>query len=219
MLLHNILSREDNMKMKRYIPSAICAVGVTTLIGLFMARMIAVEFKPQKKEEPKTFNVNPVEPDIELDIIRKEQPLLVKVETPPPPPKIIRQRAEKPQERIGTVTRADSIFTVPKIIHITKTVVSDRDSQPFIRIPPVMPPRAEKSGHCKVWFDVSPEGSTHNVIANYCTQALFKRPAIKSAQKWKYKPKISGGRPVSRSGVESIIRFRLTDARGELIPE
>jgi len=82
-----------------------------------------------------------------------------------------------------------------------------------------MPPRAEKSGHCTVRFDVSPEGSPFNVTAPYCTQSLFKRASVKSVEKWKYNPKIVDGRSVARSGVESKITFRLSDERGKLIPE
>ena len=82
-----------------------------------------------------------------------------------------------------------------------------------------MPPRAEKSGHCKVRFDVSPEGAPFNVQATYCTQSLFERASIKSVQKWKYNPKIVDGRAVARSGVESKITFKLTDERGRMIPE
>ena len=82
-----------------------------------------------------------------------------------------------------------------------------------------MPPRAERSGHCKVRFDVSPEGQPFNIVSTYCTQSLFERASIKSVQKWKYKPKTVEGRSVARSGVESKITFRLTDERGKLIPE
>ena len=35
--------------------------------------------------------------------------------------------------------------------------MSDRDPQPLVRIPPIMPTRAEKSGHCRIRFDVIPE--------------------------------------------------------------
>jgi len=100
-----------------------------------------------------------------------------------------------------------------------KIAVSDRDAQPLVRIPPIMPPRAEKSGHCRVRFDVSPEGAPFNVITTYCTSKVFDRASTKSVQKWKYNPKIVDGRPVSRTGVESKITFRLTDERGKIIPE
>ena len=54
-----------------------------------------------------------------------------------------------------------------------------------------MPPRAEKSGHCKVRFDVSPEGTPFNIDAYSCTQSVFKRESIKATSKFKYNPKNS----------------------------
>ena len=97
--------------------------------------------------------------------------------------------------------------------------VSDREVQPLVRIAPIMPPRAEKSGHCRVRFDVSAEGTPYNVQATYCTQSLFERATIKSVQKWKYNPKMVGGRPVAMTGVVNKVSYRLTDESGRPIPE
>jgi len=97
--------------------------------------------------------------------------------------------------------------------------VSDREVQPLVRISPIMPPRAEKSGHCRVRFNVSAEGTPFDVQATYCTQSLFERATIKSVQKWKFNPKIVNGRPVAMRGVENQVTYKLTDERGQLIPE
>ncbi|MBL4870036.1 MAG: energy transducer TonB, partial [Robiginitomaculum sp.] len=75
------------------------------------------------------------------------------------------------------------------------------------------------SGRCNIRFDVSPEGQPFNIVAVYCSHSVFKRPTIKSVQKWKYQPKIVNGLPVSRSGVETSIKFRILDDRGREIPE
>jgi len=82
-----------------------------------------------------------------------------------------------------------------------------------------MPPRAGKSGHCRMRFDVSPTGVPFNVIATICTDSVFERSSIKSVQRWKYNPKIVDGRAVVRSGVENKITYRLHDERGNIIPE
>ena len=97
--------------------------------------------------------------------------------------------------------------------------VSDRDVQPLLRIAPIMPPRAEKSGHCRVRFNVSAEGAPFDVQTTYCTQSLFERATLKSVQRWKFNPKIVNGRPVAMTGVENKVTYRLTDERGQLIPE
>jgi len=191
-------------------------------VGLFvlMTVLISAEFEPQDKLETASFDINPKVEDIKVIERETKVDKVQKVVPPPPPPMIERAQADKPTEAIASLEGAIPEFETPKIDRSSfKIAVSDRDAQPLVRIPPIMPTRAEKSGHCTVRFDVSPEGQPFNVDANYCTQSLFKRASIKSVQKWKYNPKIVDGRSVARSGVESKITFRLTDERGKIIPE
>lgn len=196
------------------------AAIVTFLLFNLMIALIAGEFKPEEKFAAANFEINPKVDEPKL--IERETVIqqVKKVVTPPPPPQIERQQAAKPTEAIASLEGAIPEFEAPKIDRQNfKIQVSDRDAQPLVRIPPIMPPRAEKSGHCRVRFDVSPEGQPFNVDTTYCTQSLFSRPSIKSVQKWKYNPKIVDGRAVSRTGVESKITFRLADERGNIIPE
>lgn len=196
------------------------AAFVTFALFVAMKILISGDFKPQKKLEAANFEINPTVEDIKVVQRTTKIDKVRKVITPPPPPQIERQQAAKPQEAIASLEGAIPEFEAPKIDRQNfKIQVSDRDAQPLVRIPPIMPPRAEKSGHCTVRFDVSPDGAPFNVTAPYCTQSLFKRASIKSVERWKYNPKIVDGRSVSRTGVESKITFRLTDERGKIIPE
>jgi len=196
------------------------AAFVTVALFVLMTVLISAEFEPQEKGETASFDINPKVEDIKVIERETKVDKVQKVVTPPPPPMIERAQADKPTEAIASLEGAVPDFEAPKIDRGNfKIAVSDRDAQPLVRIPPIMPTRAEKSGHCKVRFDVSPEGQPFNVEAPYCTQSLFSRSSIKSVQKWKYNPKIVDGRSVARSGVESKITFRLTDERGKIIPE
>lgn len=209
-----------NNPMLRWLIFIPVAAIVTFFLFNIMMALIAGDFKPQEKFAAANFEINPTVDDIK--VIKRETKVqqVKKVITPPPPPQIERQQAAKPTEAIASLEGAIPEFEAPKIDRQNfKIQVSDRDAQPLVRIPPIMPPRAEKSGHCKVKFDVSPEGQPFNVEATYCSQSLFKRASIKSVQKWKYNPKIVDGRAVSRSGVESKITFKLADERGRIIPE
>jgi len=204
----------------RWIIGVPVAAFVTISLFLLMMTLIAEEFKPQEKVASASFEINPTVEDIK--VIKRDTKVqqVKKVITPPPPPMIERQQAAKPQERIASLEGAIPEFEAPKIDKQNfKIAVSDRDAQPLVRIPPIMPPRAEKSGHCRVRFDVSPEGAPFNVVTTYCTQKLFERSTIKSVQKWKYNPKIVDGRSVARKGVENKVTYRLTDERGRIIPE
>jgi protein TonB len=198
------------------VPAAI----VTVVLFVLMMSLISEEFKPQDKLDINSFEINPKVEDVK--ILERETTIteIKKIETPPPPPIIERQKADRPAEPIASMEGAVPEFEAPEIDRSQfQITVSDRDAQPLVRIPPIMPPRAEKSGHCKVKFNVSPDGAPFDVETTYCTQSLFSRPTVRSVQKWKYNPKIQDGRPVGRRGVESIIRFRLTDERGNIIPE
>ena len=198
------------------IPAAIVTVGLFML----MIGLISEEFKPQDKIDVADFDINPKVEDVEILERETKVAEIRKIETPPPPPQIERAKADQPSEPVARLEGAIPKFEAPKIDRSQfEIAVSDRDAQPLVRIPPQMPPRAEKSGHCKVRFNVSPEGQPFDVQATYCTERMFESPSIRSVQKWKYNPKIQDGRPVGRTGVESKITFRLTDERGNIIPE
>ncbi len=204
----------------RWIFGIVLAAAVTFFLFTLMRVLIKGEFKLEEKQEKMSFEVNAkIE---EVKVTRKDVKVskVRRVVTPPPPPMIERQQASQPNVPIASLEGAIPEFETPKLDRQNfKIAVSDRDAQPLVRIPPIMPPRAEKSGHCKVRFDVSPQGAPFNVIATYCTGSVFKRSSVKSVQKWKYNPKIVDGRSVARKGVESQITFRLTDERGKMIPE
>jgi len=127
----------------------------------------------------------------------------------PVPPMIERQQAAKPSERLALLDGAIAEFEAPKVDRQSfKIQISDRDVQPLLRIPPIMPVSADKSGHCTLRYDVNSEGIPVNVIATKCTESIFESASVKSVKKWKYNPKIVNGRAIGRSGVESKVSFR-----------
>lgn len=193
-------------------------------VGLFLAMraLIAKEFQPQDKAETASFEINPKVEDIKVIEREIKVDKIQRVDTPPPPPQIERAQADKPTEKIASLEGAIPEFEAPKIDSQNfKITVSDRDAQPLVRIPPIFPPRfsqGDNSGYCTVRFDVSPEGAPFNVQTLVCTSSQLKSATVKSVQKWKYNPKIVDGRAVSRTGVESKIRFDLADERGRVLP-
>jgi len=200
----------------------ILAAVFTVLLFLAMRALISKEFQPQDKSETASFEINPKVEDIKIIERETKVDKIKKVITPPPPPQIERAKADKPTEKIASIEGSIPDFEAPKIDKANfKIAVSDRDAQPLVRIPPIFPPRflqGDNSGYCKVRFDVSPEGAPFNVQTTTCTSSQLERATIKSVQKWKYNPKIVDGRPVSRSGVQSTIRFDLQDERGRKLP-
>jgi len=204
----------------RWIVGIPLAAIFTFILFVAMKALITGDFNPEKKLDAANFDINPQVEDIKVVVRETKVQEIKRVVTPPPPPQIERQQAAKPTEAIASLEGAIPEFEAPKIDRSNfKIQVSDRDAQPLVRIPPIMPPRAEKSGHCKVRFDVSPEGQPFNVVTTFCSSSVFKRASTKSVQKWKYNPKIIDDRAIGRSGVENRVEFRVKDEYGDVIPE
>lgn len=199
------------------------AAVLTTGLMLTMAALIATEFTPQDKAETATFEINPVVEDIPDPIRKLKLDPLQEVDVPPPPPKLSTEPAEAVDLPIIKVAGKITEFEIDDLDfgESFETVQISKDPSPIARIPPVFPPRfaqGDVSGYCRVRFDINPEGRPFNVTATLCTNRLLKSPTVKSVQKWNYTPEIRNGRAISRSGLETTIRFDLADERGKILP-
>ncbi len=190
--------------------------------GLFigMKVLISGDFKAQTKLAATQFEINPVAEDIIIDDGRVKLAVYEKVETPPPPPIIDRTAAVLPTEPITHPLKDVPAFD-PFTLDIkgAEFTISDTDATPVLRVAANMPPRAQRSGHCTVIFDVSPQGEPYNIKTPFCSEPMFERPTLKAVAKWKYRPKIQDGQAVARTGVKNQMSFNLTDERGQIIPE
>lgn len=90
---------------------------------------------------------------------------------------------------------------------------------PLLRVPPMMPRNARRSGHVNVIFDVNDNGRPVNIRAMSTTDKAFVKPALKSIEKWQYSPRDAETDPDLRKEVASKITFRLTARNGRVIPE
>lgn len=198
--------------------AAVVTIGLT----LSMAALIATEFTPQDKAELASYEINPKVEDIpDLKRTLRVDPLR-DIEVPPPPPTTGYEKTVSVNLPIIPVAGKKKDFEMKPIsFDGTFNVNIDKDPTPLVRIPPVFPNRflqGNVSGYCKVRFDISPEGQPFNVETTLCTNKGLRTSTVKSVQKWKYAPKIQNGKPVSRSGLETTIRFDLRGERGELLP-
>jgi protein TonB len=212
--------REGRSKLIRFGFGIPIAGGVTLGLGLIMAALIATEFTPVDKVASVDFSINPVPEDLKiLEERTKPEPLKV-IEIPPAPPTISTLETTKispapvANPQVNDVFKP-VIFTIPR----AKIVQANRNPDPLLRVPPAMPTRADRSGHCDVRLNVDSTGSPYQVEAIYCTQALFERPTVKAVAKWKYRPRIVDGRAVAMEGLTNRVSFHLMDDKGTLIPE
>jgi len=105
------------------------------------------------------------------------------------------------------------------VITPSVTAAEDRDAMPVKRVPPQMPDAAMHSGYCNLSFDLTVGGDPENIKIIMCTDDLFEQSSIEAVGKWKYAPKIQGGKPVTRAAIETRMTFRLANENGDLIPE
>lgn len=202
--------------------TVLTGAGIVTvgLLGL-MTVLIADEFEPKDRIELAAFEINAQPDEVPLLTERTPPKLLDPIEVPPQPPIVDVPVTDRPIEPVYTPGNPGDVFdpkpyVVPTVIRFQK---ADSDPTPLDRVSPTMPPRATRSGHCRISFDISPDGKPYNVEASFCSQTLFERAAIRSVQKWVYHPKIQDGLPVTRTGLKTLIRFQLTDERGDIIAE
>lgn len=100
-----------------------------------------------------------------------------------------------------------------------KNTPGDHPAIKCVRIPSIMPPKAKRSGHCEIVFQVDKYGVVINSKIVYCTDKIFARSSLKAARKWRYIPEVQNGNSVVSSKISVKINFILQDAKGQLKPE
>lgn len=84
---------------------------------------------------------------------------------------------------------------------------------PFVRVRPVYPAAAEQNriqGWVLLEFSISEIGSVINPrVKRAFPPMIFERAALNAIKKWRYKPKIENGKPVTLQGILIIIKFYL----------
>jgi protein TonB len=91
----------------------------------------------------------------------------------------------------------------------------DMDVVPLVRVNPLYPARAQARG-IEGWvhlrFTITPQGTTKDIaVLDADPRHYFERAAKSAVRKYKYKPKVEGGVPVERPGVEIVISFELSE--------
>lgn len=91
---------------------------------------------------------------------------------------------------------------------------SDGEYLPIVKVAPLYPPRAQQAGQ-EGWvlleFTVTETGTVVNpVVIESEPTGVFDEAAKKAVVKFKYKPRVEGGRAIAVSGVQHLITFKIT---------
>jgi len=92
--------------------------------------------------------------------------------------------------------------------------IAEGDYLPIVRVAPVYPARAQSrglEGYVDMSFTVTATGSVIDPIVSFSTSRLFERAATRAVLKFKYKPRVVDGVPVSVPGVKTRITFKMED--------
>ncbi len=193
-------------------------IAAVVVIALFMTLRVLVfsEAEVQTEESDRLeFQITQTSADEEVVTRDQRPPEPEPVRAPPPPPRIEAAKADAPTEGAATVLGAlPGVQPDVDSAQNFEVVVSDREEQPLVRVPPQYPRRASErgvEGSCDMRFDIEADGSTSNVRAD-CTSPLFERAAINAVQRWKYQPRVVDGQAVRRpNGGFTKLDFELAE--------
>ncbi|MHC8441529.1 MAG: energy transducer TonB [Candidatus Eutrophobiaceae bacterium] len=190
------------------------AALVTLFILLAMISLIEFSDKGiDKQERIKLPDI--LMPEVEVVALRRiEKPEKSKVDETPPP--------EIPQQEFDSIDGNAAVGQIiaPGKLHANLDLnigaglqVTDGEYLPIVKVAPQYPRRALRrgiEGYVVLEYTVTKQGTVKNpVVVEADPQDIFNKEAIKSALRYKYKPRVIDGQAIEVSGVRTRIIFRM----------
>jgi protein TonB len=198
----------------RYAFSVVIGVVVTLSLLFVMQLLIATGKAALTKPRDRA--------QLEFVRVRRNESLNVEDFTPEKPPKPPETPPETPPQDMDNIDPdAPTVNVAPPDVSANTDIggpsgmnIAEGDYLPIVRVAPVYPARALSrglEGYVDMEFTVTPTGTVENPIVTYSTSSLFERAAIRAVLKFKYKPRVVDGVPVSVPGVKTRITFQIED--------
>ena len=190
------------------------AAFVTLVLLTLM--VILIEFSDKKLDTEKRIKLPDIHmPEVEVEIQR----LIEKPEKPEvdetPPPDIPEQDFDKidGNAAVGSVAALGQIRAKLDLALGSGLQVTDGEYLPIVKVAPQYPRRALSKGiegFAVIEYTVTRQGTVRDpVVAESKPEGVFDKAAIKSASRYKYKPRVVDGQPVEVPGVRTKITFKL----------
>lgn len=162
------------------------------------------------------FTAPDVQPSIIIDLVRPMEmaDLIVKPPKPTPPPEPAAV-PDKPQLTLpGEVIGGIKVQTMDPIADVGPQQFGPSDGTylPLVQVQPTYPRRALSrgiEGFTVVEFDISPQGLVMNPRVIATSNEVFNASALKAILKFKFKPKVENGSPVTVYGARNKFSFEL----------
>ena len=198
----------------RYAFSVVIGVVVTLSLLFVMQLLIATGKAALTKPRDRT--------QLEFVRVRRNESLNVEDFTPEKPPKPPETPPETPPQDMDNIDPdAPTVNVAPPEVSANTDIggpsgmnIAEGDYLPIVRVAPVYPARALSrglEGYVDMEFTVTPTGTVADPVVTFSTSSLFERAAIRAVLKFKYKPRVVDGVPVSVPGVKTRITFQIED--------
>ncbi len=194
------------------IASALITLGLFYLMQSLIGRDASLGYERQKRT---VFDFVRLKKDERVERKKRDKPRKIERKEPPPPAQMPVTKLSKAP--VKQVLKVNAPPFRPQVAmagdpHLGGSG-SDSDIVPLVRPLHRYPSRAQARG-IQGWvhlrFDVTPEGTTTNIVVlDADPQGTFDRSAKKAVGKYKYKPRIENGLPVMRPGVEVVLSYEM----------
>lgn len=200
--------------MGRYAYSIVIGVVVTLSLLFIMQLLIASGKAALTKPRDRA--------NLEFVRVKKNENLNTADLQPEKPPKPPQVPPVTPPQDLDQVDPDAPTISIPAPTILANTDIggpgsmniAEGDYLPIVRVAPVYPARALSrglEGFVDLSFTVTAAGTVIDPIILQSTSSLFERAATRAVLKFKYKPRVVDGIPVSVSGVKTRISFQLED--------
>jgi protein TonB len=167
-------------------------------------------------------NVGPVVKATRIEFTRMRRDTEVKTKqeekvtrTPPPPTPQVPKMDFASAGLSSNVINIDPVVNTGGVGKISLTAGSDTDVIPLVRIPPDYPPRALErgvEGWVQVEFTITETGGVKDAkVVAAQPRGIFDEAALRSIARWRYNPKVEDGKAVARVGMQTVIKFQLSN--------
>ena len=190
------------------------AAFITLLLLTLMVSLI--EFADKGLDTAKRIKLPDIHmPEVEVEIQR----LIEKPEKPEvdetPPPDIPEQDFDKidGNAAVGNVAALGQIRAKLDLALGSGLQVTDGEYLPIVKVAPQYPRRALSrgiEGYAVIEYTVTKQGTVRDPrVVESKPEGVFDKAAVKSASRYKYKPRVIDGQPVEVPGVRTKITFKL----------
>lgn len=188
---------------------------VATFAVLFLMQALISTAKRELNESGRRHFVDFVRVERGAAVQRKQRRADKPVEPESPP--------DLPQPRTETVEPVEMAISVSVDVPVQtemtvrglEMAVSDGEYLPIVKIAPAYPAVARSrgiEGYCTVEYTVTATGTTADVVVvDADPTGIFDKASVAAALKFKYKPRVVNGEPISVRGVRNIFRYSLED--------